>query len=68
MHLQVRMEEKGKWGKPEYDWVVRGRQMGSVPRIGFGIGAERYIRWMLGVRHVRDAIPFPRTFGRSVYP
>ncbi len=66
--LQERMIEKGKWGKAEYDWVVRQREMGAVPRVGFGIGAERYIRWMLGVRHVRDAIPFPRTFGRSVYP
>lgn len=66
--LEVRMREKGKWERPEYNWVVRGRQMGAVPRAGFGIGAERYIRWMLGIRHVRDAIPFPRTFGRSVYP
>ncbi len=66
--LQERMIEKGKWGRSEYDWLVDVRRMGCVPHIGYGIGVERFLRWMLQFEHVRDGIPFPRTFKRQVYP
>ncbi len=63
-----RMKEKGKFGRPEYDWVRELREYGCVPHTGFGMGLERFIRWLTRTPHVRDTIPFPRTFGRKVQP
>ena len=66
--LDERMKEKGKLGNPQYEWLRDLRQYGCVPHIGFGMGIERFIRWLLRIPHVRDTIPFFRTFGRKVAP
>ncbi len=50
-----------------YKWYIDLRKYGSVPHSGFGLGAERLIKWMLNLEHIRDAIPFPRMINR-VYP
>ena len=66
--LRERMQEKGKLEREEYRWLLELREMGCVPHIGFGLGVERFIRWLLQIEHVRDAIPFPRIFRRNIYP
>lgn len=66
--LDERLKEKGKSGNPDYEWLRQMRQLGCVPHVGFGMGVERFLRWLLGVEHVRDTIPFFRTFGRRVAP
>jgi asparaginyl-tRNA synthetase len=66
--LDERMREKGKLEKSEYGWLRELRETGCVPHIGFGMGVERFIRWILQFPNVRDAIPFPRPFGRKIYP
>ena len=66
--LDERMEEKGKLGSPQYEWLRDLRHCGCVPHVGFGMGIERFIRWLLRIPHVRDTIPFFRTFGRRVGP
>lgn len=48
----------------EYDWYLDLRKYGSVPHSGFGIGVERMVRWMSGVEHIRETIPFPRLVTR----
>lgn len=48
----------------EYEWYTDLRKYGSVPHSGFGIGVERMVRWMSGVEHIRECIPFPRTVNR----
>ena len=48
----------------EYQWYLDLRKYGSVPHSGFGIGLERLIGWISGVKHIREAIPFPRTIYR----
>lgn len=54
--------------KPEdYEWYLDLRRYGSVPHAGFGLGIERFIKWIAGLPHVRDATMFPRTPTR-VYP
>ncbi len=50
-----------------YTWYKELREYGSVPHSGFGIGLERTVTWLCGIRHVREAIPFPRTISR-LYP
>lgn len=44
----------------EFQWYLDTRRYGSVPHAGFGYGLERLVRWMTGVHHVRETIPFPR--------
>jgi asparaginyl-tRNA synthetase len=59
---------KAKGLRPEdYDWFLDLRRYGSVPHGGFGLGVERTLAWLCGLKHVRETIPFPRTLGR-IYP
>lgn len=51
-----------------YQWVLQSRGFGMVPHTAFGMGFERVLRWFCGAPHVRDVIPFPRTFGRDFIP
>lgn len=54
--------------RPEdYAWYLDLRRYGSVPHGGFGLGVERALTWICGLKHVRETIPFPRTLGR-IYP
>lgn len=64
--LLARVKEQNLPEK-EYAWYIDLRRYGSVPHAGFGIGIERLTKWMLGLDHIRDAIPFPRTINRA-YP
>ncbi|MFP4196584.1 MAG: asparagine--tRNA ligase [Methanomassiliicoccales archaeon] len=67
--LDLLVDRMGKEGVPlePYDWYLDLRRYGSVPHSGFGLGVERVVRWICGLEHIRDAIPFPRTVNR-VYP
>jgi asparaginyl-tRNA synthetase len=51
----------------DYDWYLDLRRYGTVPHVGFGLGLERLLAWMLDLENVIDAIPFPRTT-RRFYP
>ncbi|WP_343190165.1 asparagine--tRNA ligase [Buchnera aphidicola (Mollitrichosiphum nigrofasciatum)] len=46
--------------KKDYWWYRDLRKYGSVPHAGFGLGIERLISYITGIRNVRDIIPFPR--------
>ena len=48
----------------EYEWYLNTRKYGTVPHSGFGIGLERTVRWITGVHHIRETIPFPRMLNR----
>ncbi len=64
--LIARMKAQGL--KPEdYEWYLDLRRYGTVPHVGFGMGVERLITWMLDLENIMDAIPFPRTT-RRFYP
>ncbi len=59
---------KGMGLKPEdYDWYLDLRRYGTVPHVGFGMGLERVLTWMLDLENIIDSIPFPRTT-RRFYP
>ncbi len=51
----------------DYEWYIDLRKYGTVPHIGFGLGIERLLAWMLDLESVMDTIPFPRTL-RRFYP
>ena len=58
--LENRMDEMGI-SKESYWWYLDSRRFGSVEHSGFGLGFERLIMLMTGIRNIRDVIPFPRT-------
>jgi asparaginyl-tRNA synthetase len=64
--LVARMKEQNLQLK-DYEWYLDLRRYGSVPHSGFGLGIERFVKWMLNLEHIRDTIPFPRTINRC-YP
>ena len=51
----------------DYNWYIDLRRYGTTPHIGFGLGVERLLAWMLDLENVMDTIPFPRTI-RRFYP
>ena len=58
--LQKRMDETGL-SRQEYWWYLDSRRFGTVPHSGFGLGFERMIMFLTGIKNIRDVIPFPRT-------
>jgi asparaginyl-tRNA synthetase len=64
--LEERLEKNGLPRKV-FEWYLDLRRYGSVPHAGFGLGIERTVAWLCGIKHVREAIPFPRMLNR-VYP
>ncbi len=51
----------------DFKWYLDLRSCGSFDHSGFGLGVERLICWLCGVDHVREAIPFPRVYGRKFF-
>lgn len=47
-----------------FDWYLDVRKYGSVPHAGFGLGLERTVGWICGLKHIRETIPFPRMIHR----
>jgi len=61
--LLEKLEEFGLPKEP-YKWYIDLRRYGSVPHSGFGLGIERTLAWIVGARHLRECIPFPRMLYR----
>lgn len=61
--LRGRIEEHGL-RLADFEWYLDLRRFGSVPHSGFGMGIERMLRWICGIHHIREAIPFARTPSR----
>jgi asparaginyl-tRNA synthetase len=64
--LLQRIKEEGLDSK-NYEWYLDLRKYGSIPHAGFGLGLERLLMWICKLKHIREAIAFPRTINR-IYP
>ncbi len=64
--LLSRIKEQGL-NPEDYRWYLDLRLYGMPPHSGFGLGVERMLRWLLDLKHIRQASLFPRTPSR-VYP
>ncbi len=62
--LLRRIRKSGLDEKP-YWWYLDLRRFGSVPHSGFGLGLERMMMYLTGLKNIRDVIPFPRTPGNA---
>lgn len=58
--LLTRINEMGIPHKDMW-WYLETRKFGSVPHSGFGLGFERLLLFVTGMKNIRDVIPFPRT-------
>ena len=50
-----------------YWWYLELRKYGSAPHAGFGLGLERMVMYLTGMKNIRDVIPFPRTPGYAEF-
>ena len=46
------------------EWYVDLRRYGSIPHGGFGLGFDRLLGYLAGMRNIKDVIPWPRYHGR----
>ena len=56
-------------GLPEeaYWWYLELRKYGSALHAGFGLGLERMLMYVTGMKNIRDVIPFPRVPGSAEF-
>jgi asparaginyl-tRNA synthetase len=52
---EMEMEQEALW------WYLDLRKHGTAPHAGFGLGFERAVMYITGMKNIRDVIPFPRT-------
>ena len=64
--LLQRLRDAGLDEKP-YWWYLDLRRYGTVPHSGFGLGLERMMMYLTGLKNIRDVIPFPRTPGNAEF-
>lgn len=67
--LEKLLERIKEFNLPQeaFDWYLDLRRYGSVPHGGYGLGLERTVAWICGLKHVRETIPFPRML-EKIYP
>lgn len=67
--LDVLVEKIRHHNLPEeaYWWYLDLRRYGSAPHAGFGLGFERMVMYVTGMKNIRDVIPFPRTPGHAEF-
>ena len=58
--LESMMIEKGI-NPEDYKWYSDLRRFGGVPHGGYGLGFERMVMYVTGMKNIRDVIPYPRT-------
>ena len=58
--LKERMQEIDV-DQEELWWYLETRKFGTCKHAGFGLGFERLIMFVTGMKNIRDVIPFPRT-------
>lgn len=49
----------------DYWWYLELRKYGSAPHAGFGLGLERMMMYLTGMKNIRDVIPFHRAPGSA---
>ena len=58
--LKQRMEELGV-EQENLQWYMDLRRYGGVQHAGVGIGFERLVMYITGMKNIRDVLPYPRT-------
>lgn len=64
--LEARIQEMGL-PLEAYWWYLDLRRYGSAPHAGFGLGFERLLMYVTGMKNIRDVIPYHRTPGHAEF-
>ncbi|WP_130616961.1 asparagine--tRNA ligase [endosymbiont of Sipalinus gigas] len=51
----------------DYNWYIDLRKYGTVPHSGFGLGFERFISFLTGIKNIKDISPFPRNINNLMF-
>lgn len=62
-----RIERKGQKTEQFTYYIEFVRNFGLPPSAGFGIGIERFVRFVIGAKRIEDIVPFPKAPG-EFYP
>jgi len=67
--LDVLKESIIKFGliPEDYDWYLDLRRFGGVKHAGFGLGFERLLMYLTGMKNIRDVAAYPRTTGQMTF-
>ena len=57
-----RLKELGE-DPDKYSWFLEAVRFGIAPTAGFGLGVERYTRYLLNLKYIWEAAPFPKPPG-----
>jgi len=60
--LKANMKEHNL-NEDDYWWYLDLRKYGTCPHAGFGLGFERMLMFVTGMKNIRDVVPFARTPG-----
>lgn len=60
------MNELG-FKEEDYWWYLELRKYGEIKYVGFGLGFERLIMYIIGMINIRDVILFFRILGISEF-
>jgi asparaginyl-tRNA synthetase len=58
--LENRMKELGL-SPEDYQFYIDVRKFGTFQHSGFGLGFERAVMYLTGMKNIRDVLPYPRT-------
>ena len=64
--LQQRMQELHMHAE-DYWWYLDLRRYGGTRHVGFGLGFERLILYLSGMKNIRDVIAFPRVVNSAEF-
>jgi asparaginyl-tRNA synthetase len=54
--------------KPEdYQFYIDIRKFGTFPHAGYGLGFERAVMYLTGMKNIRDVLPYPRTPNNAMF-
>ena len=67
--LEILEESIAKFGlvPEDYDWYLDLRRFGGVKHAGFGLGFERLLMYLTGMKNIRDVSAYPRTTGQMAF-
>lgn len=67
--LEVLERKIAEMGLPSesYWWYLDLRRFGTAPHAGFGLGFERFLMYVTGMKNIRDVIPYHRTPGHAEF-
>jgi len=65
--LLAKIRDHAGMNEEAYWWYLELRKFGGVEHAGFGMGFERMMMYLTGMKNIRDVIPFPRTPGNAEF-